>query len=680
MHLNSELKPPINSPFRVAKRASCLIGISLILAHAVIAHSNEDDLFNMSLEELMLTPVDLASNTLKPINEQPGTVSIITEQQIAHSGARYLMDLIKQVPGFWVGTDTIGTMSVSFRGVWGMEAKILLIIDGIEQNELAFGSLVLGNRYPVSTIKQVEIIRGPGSVKFGSQAALAVIRVTTKGADENGQQINMTTDANENGLFNSTYSILSSGELSHDKGFRYSSAFSFGQGDYSDQTWRSLDGYTMDLENNSNSQPISLNASLTNESSEFRVIYDRFKQEDRLLFGDSGLFVSPNQRYTETNTLSFESINIASQHNWQLNSDWSANTKVTFVNQKPWNSESQYNQNLRREAQRWRFDLTSQYVLNPHNNIELGVMYYTEYEEVTESYLFDPNTRFNGKHAISQNDRAVYLQYEVNTHWANLTLGGRYEDHDAAGSHLLPRIAITKSMGAVHSKLVYNQAFKIPQFDTLASAENSGMPISKIELSTTREIEVGYRINETTNLSGNFFHLNVDNYIGFNPATASNITLGDFSAYGHELEFNWIDAGFHIHASYSLFLIDQTNIAAFTVDSDDNAVLGIPNHMLKLNSRYHLSQKDSINLNGSVISSRYACVEDSNLICGTPKKLNEEYDFNVFYRHHHSTFNYSIGIANILDTQAKYVQPYRGSQSPIPGLGRRLMFDAQYHF
>ena len=649
----------------------------LLTSHA---HSDTTDLFNLSLEQLMATPVNVASNTLKPINEQPGTVSIITEQQIAHSGARFLMDLIKQVPGFWIGTDTIGTMSVSFRGVWGMEAKILLIIDGIEQNELAFGSLVLGNRYPVSTIKQVEIIRGPGSVKYGSQAALAVIKVTTKGKDANGQHVSISADANENGVYNNTYSILSAGSLSDSEILRYTSAISFAQGDYSDQTWTALDGYTIDLQNKTNSQPFNVNMSLTNSNSELRIIYDRFTQEDRLLFGDSGLFVSPNQRYTQNNTLSFESINISSQHSAQIQPELSVNTKLTFVKQKPWNGDSQYNQTLKRDAERWRIDMVTQYEFSEDHNIAFGAMYYTENEEVSQSYLFNPDTRFDGKHAISQSDRALYLQYEANTDWANFTIGGRYENHDAAGSHVLPRIAITKTFHAFHGKLVYNQAFKIPQFDTLASANNSGTPITKTELSTTSEIELGYRINDKMNLSGNFYHFKIDNYIGFNPVNASNATLGDFSAYGHELEFDWIMADFQMHASYSVFLIDQTNINAITVDTDENAVLGIPNHMIKLNTRYYLTQDDSINLNGAIISSRYACVEDSNLICGTPKKLNEEYDFNSFYRHSHSGLNYNIGIANILDTKTKYVQPYRGSQSPIPGLGRRLMFDIQYQF
>lgn len=670
---------PLNPSLKRSSLVCCLL-LWAIFSPCANANNAGEDIFTLSLEELMAIPVDLASNTMQPINKQPGTVSIITEQQIARSGARYLMDLIKQVPGFWVGTDTIGTLSVSFRGVWGMEAKILLIIDGIEQNELAFGSLVLGNRYPVNTIKQVEIIRGPGSVKYGSQAALAVIKVTTKGRDINGQQVSFTADANENGIFKNTYSIVSAGRINETNSLRYSSAISFGQGDYSDQTWQALDDYSVDLNNNSRSESLNINTSLRDEHNEFRIIYDRFKQEDRLLFGDAGLFVSPNQRYTLANTLSFESINIKSQHNWKLNHNWSAEGIVTFVKQKPWNSDSQYNQRLRRDAQRWRIDLLAQYQINHHSNLALGSMYYNEAEEVSESYLFDADTRFGGRNAINQNDHAFYLQYEAETQWANFTLGGRYENHDAAGSHFLPRLALIKTIDAVYGKLVYNKAFKIPQFDTLASAENSGTAITETELTTTSELELGYRINDQINLSGSFFHLNIENYIGFNPVSASNQTLGQFSAYGHELELNWITSELKLHASYSLFLIDQTDIQAFSVDNQRNAVLGIPNHMLKFDGQYFLSTYNSLNLNGSIISSRYACVDDANLICGTPQRLHEEYDVNLFYRHNNHTFSYNLGIANILDTNAKYVQPYRGSQSPIPGLSRRAMFDIQYQF
>ena len=127
--------------------------------YALAKQLNEDsDFFALSIEDLINVEVDIASNKKTTIREQPSTVTLLNNEQIEQLGAMYLMDLLKQVPGFWVGTDTIGTFSTSFRGVWGMEAKILLIIDGVEQNELAFGSMVLGNRSPTTCLNWMRIM------------------------------------------------------------------------------------------------------------------------------------------------------------------------------------------------------------------------------------------------------------------------------------------------------------------------------------------------------------------------------------------------------------------------------------------------------------------------------------------------------------------------------------------
>ena len=659
---------------------------SLMLLGALLpvnSVANNPDFFELSLEELMSLPIKGVSNTLKPISEQPGTVSVISQQQIEQSGARYLMDLIKQVPGFWVGTDTIGTLSVSFRGIWGMEAKILLIIDDIEQNELAFGSLVLGNRYPVSTMQQVEIIRGPGSVKYGSQAALAVIKVTSKSAQD-GQQVSISSDMNDKGRYNQSVSFVSIGPVATSDGtqdsWRYNSSISFGQGDYSDKTWRALDGYQTDLNGNTDSQPLNLNIGLSNKNQSVRILYDRFTQEDLLLFGDSGQFYAPNLTYTQSNTLSFENLNVQGAHTWEISKAFTLNAKLTYTKQKPWNISGQYSHNIMREAQRWRMDMTGQYQFSNDKNLAVGVMYYDEEETVSESFLFDINNRFDGSNNIQQTDNALYIQYEQQAKWASLSVGGRYESHEAAGSHFLPRIAVTHKTGDFHSKWVYNKAFKIPQMDTLASAKNAGTEITKTELSTTTEFEFGYRITPELDVKTNLFHLQVSNFIGFNPSTASNATLGNMTVYGQELEVNWLSQNLQLNTSYSLFFLKDSNIESITVSGEGKEVLGIPNHMFKVNGRYILSRNQSFNILGSIISSRHACVDDTNFVCGNPVHLNEEYDFNGFYRYTDSHISYNIGIANIFDTHSKYVQPYRGSQSPIGGLSRRLMFDLAYSF
>ncbi len=665
---------------------NCIVDVNLFLSllffiPSVSFAQAQDDFLSLSLEELMNMKVDISSNEKTSVREQPSTVTLLTKDFINQSGARYLQDLLKQVPGFWVGTDTIGTFSVTFRGVWGMEAKILLIIDGIEQNELAFGSLVLGNRYPVDNISRVEIIRGSGSVKYGGQAALAVIRVTSLTSNQIGQSLNFTGDFSSVNENSTTLSYSTGGEVSINNTLvHYGLSASIGQGDYSNKNWQALDGYQLSLKDNSNSEPFSFSLHLDYHDWKLQLQHDSFTQQDRLLFGDSGLFFSPHTRYTTANKLSFLHQAINLEKKWQISEKLNLDTKLTYVKQEPWNSRGQYQHNLSRYLDRIRMDMSGIYSLSELSNILTGISYYYETAKVTESYIFDPVNRYHGKNKSTNNDHAIYAQYETSFDWAKLTLGLRYENHDFAGSKLVPRVSVIKTWNKLHAKLVYNEAFKIPQFDTLASASNANTPISASETTKSWELEIGYQVNNQLAFTSNFYLQKINHYIGFNPQTASNTTLGDFSSMGIELQLNWQLDKLSFNTSYSFFAIEQNNIRAFNIESDSGAVLGIPNHMIKADLHYKLSADSSFHLVGHYTSGRYSCVDDANWVCGTPEKLDNSFDFKLFYQYKLNKSYINFGVSNILNEDNYLVQPYRGSQSPIQSYGRRLMLDLHYQF
>ena len=59
--------------------------------------------------------------------------------------------------------DVEGVVGIGVRGNWANEAKVLLLIDGMEMNETVYGTLQFSDRYPIDQVKRIEIIRGPGS-------------------------------------------------------------------------------------------------------------------------------------------------------------------------------------------------------------------------------------------------------------------------------------------------------------------------------------------------------------------------------------------------------------------------------------------------------------------------------------------------------------------------------------
>ncbi len=116
-----------------------------------------------------------------PLEKNANSVTIITEDEIEQSQALMVSDLLKQVPGVDVvrsggaGSQT----SIFMRGT--NSNHTLVIIDGVEMNNPStpttsfdFGSLNVNN------IQRIEILRGPQSVLYGSDAVGGVIQIFTK--------------------------------------------------------------------------------------------------------------------------------------------------------------------------------------------------------------------------------------------------------------------------------------------------------------------------------------------------------------------------------------------------------------------------------------------------------------------------------------------------------------------
>jgi len=149
------------------------------------ARADDDDLAALSLEELL--QISVATRTAISERESPGIVSVVTRDEIRDSGARDIDDVLRNMPGFDFGVDYYGTVGMAFRGVWGIEGKVLLLMDGIPLNELYYNSALIGNRIPMDQVERIEIIRGPGSVMYGGAAEAAVVNIITEsGARTNG--------------------------------------------------------------------------------------------------------------------------------------------------------------------------------------------------------------------------------------------------------------------------------------------------------------------------------------------------------------------------------------------------------------------------------------------------------------------------------------------------------------
>jgi len=135
----------------------------------------------MELTELLDVEVFSASLFPEPIMTAPGSVTVITAEQIQERGYRHLGELLSDLPGVDVNhyADAIALDMLSFRGIAGNN-KILILQDGIRVNSPSGDPIPVSNNFPLYHLKQVEVINGPGSALYGADAFSGVINLITK--------------------------------------------------------------------------------------------------------------------------------------------------------------------------------------------------------------------------------------------------------------------------------------------------------------------------------------------------------------------------------------------------------------------------------------------------------------------------------------------------------------------
>lgn len=139
-----------------------------------------------SAEMLQLEKTTIsATRTEQPVDAVPSTVTVLTGQDIDRQNVKNIRDLVRYEPGVSVsGTGSrFGLAGFTIRGIGGN--RILTQVDGVPvPDAFAFGPFLDARRNYVDpdTLKRVEIIRGPASSLYGSDAIGGAVSFMTKDA------------------------------------------------------------------------------------------------------------------------------------------------------------------------------------------------------------------------------------------------------------------------------------------------------------------------------------------------------------------------------------------------------------------------------------------------------------------------------------------------------------------
>ncbi|GEM_PF-3519442 len=157
------------------RRVVRVILLVFAIVGALYAQISELDLFTQK-EVIVVT----ATKTAQKLEEAPSIMSAYLEKELREMPYDELVDFLNTVPGLVVSMAPDGRYRLTVRGQRA-PGEVLVLIDGQKINDIYTGE---GNyEIPLEWISRIEILRGPGSSLFGSNALTGIINIITKQPD-----------------------------------------------------------------------------------------------------------------------------------------------------------------------------------------------------------------------------------------------------------------------------------------------------------------------------------------------------------------------------------------------------------------------------------------------------------------------------------------------------------------
>src|SRR3990167_9441370 len=177
------------SPLRTLTLGPPALALAVLALPGWARSTPADDLLDLSMEELL--EVKITSSTLhdESLKTVPSSMTVFTRADIRRLGLQNLNQLINLVPGYQGsrGDESSLSFPVSSRGrrVGTSGREVLVLVDGQRlNNDWTGGAGQQTSLIPIENVDRVELIRGPGSALYGSNAMMGVINIITRSERE----------------------------------------------------------------------------------------------------------------------------------------------------------------------------------------------------------------------------------------------------------------------------------------------------------------------------------------------------------------------------------------------------------------------------------------------------------------------------------------------------------------
>ncbi len=654
----------------------------LLFINSSHASTTEKDIFDFSIEELMQVRISLATKTEETVLTVPSTITVFEQADIQALGVKNAYDVMNFVPGFQMTRgDWVGAVPKEHaRGVYLDNGYILVMINGERLNEISFGKAsVYTPHIPTEIIERIEVIRGPGSALYGSNAFLGVLNIITKTTDKQ-----LTLSIGENGYqhlstswqktLSEDLSLHSNMSVERSNGHQYISPLNRKVKDpyrnkylelgahykssninirYSENNldeFINLGGYSVDNIHKSNSLSVSGKGQIwktKNHQLDIKASYSLFKIKSAgmVLPRDSG-FISDDfliGPYWRT-----ESTDLSADHSWEINKNISLNSGVEF-----------------RKASQFQSGNAA-----THYDFQRELIIPTDENFLGETVILKRNPEsenLNQSHEM----QGVYSQFK----WqlaqnVSFFLGTRYDNVKGIDHKLSPRGALVWQASPDNTfKLQYGESFRTPVNNELYSNDSitTGNPNLTSEFVKTTELVWIYQ-HKTLSSEVVLFHNNLRDFINKVPYSGEALFTFDNAV---NLKISGLETSANIEIN------DQLRLSMNYTHLFDDPINDSFKHFATVNLSYKLGQwqfnanaiwRDEVSPPKMTLSNDIQFKQKQYTLLS----VNLNYDFSQNHL-------ISINAHNLLDKDYVVFDP-RVFNGEVPGKGRLISASYRYQF
>ncbi len=174
----------LNIPVGTHKVSVSLAGFRPFVQTVVVSATSQA---HVDAQLTQVEEVTAASRVTESVDTAPSSVSIITGEELRAMGYPTIAEALRGIRGVYISDDSTYT-SVGFRGFsqpGDYSSRVLVLVDGMSANDNYVGSSYVGydGRVDLADIERIEVVRGPGSVLYGTGAFFGVINLVTRSRD-----------------------------------------------------------------------------------------------------------------------------------------------------------------------------------------------------------------------------------------------------------------------------------------------------------------------------------------------------------------------------------------------------------------------------------------------------------------------------------------------------------------